>query len=60
MIQKNADVVDDQDHLSNLIVYEDPIEEKVPFIIVKIDSNYVVCDTSLPFKSEGGQPQFSY
>ena len=60
MIQLNADVVDDRDHLSNLIVYEDPKEDKYPFIIVKIDSNYVVCDTSLPFNSEGVQTQFSY
>jgi hypothetical protein len=55
MIQLNSDVVDDQDHLSNLIVYQDPIEEKLPFIIVKIDSNYVVCDISIPFNYDGSQ-----
>ena len=33
-------------------MYQDPADEKLPFMIVKIDSNYVVCDKLLPFKTE--------
>jgi len=45
--------------LTNLIVHLDPPEEKLPFMIVKIDSNFVVCDQSIPFSSEG-ETNFSF
>lgn len=46
----SADQIETIDHLSQLIVYEDASSENHPFMIVKIDGKYVVCDKAIPFK----------
>ncbi|CDW89712.1 cysteine protease family c02 [Stylonychia lemnae] len=64
ILQMKADQIDKRDHITELLVHDEnnlPPNE-VPFVVVKLFNQYVICDRLLPFQSKENNliPLFTY